>query len=130
MFLAFHLSDIVTVPFGWLLSVLYHLTDNYGVAMILFAIAVQLVLTPITAKSKKSMMKMSRLTPQVQALQSKYADDPQRQNQALQELYQKEGVSMGGGCLWSMIPMLILFPLFAVIRQPITYILMESAETA
>ena len=130
MFLAFHLSDIVTVPFGRLLPVLYHLTDNYGVAMILFAIAVQLVLTPINAKSKKSMMKMSRLTPQVQALQSKYADDPQRQNQALQELYQKEGVSMGGGCLWSMIPMLILFPLFAVIRQPITYILMESAETA
>ncbi|MDD5863951.1 MAG: YidC/Oxa1 family membrane protein insertase [Firmicutes bacterium] len=130
MFLAFHLSDIVTVPFGWLLSVLYHLTDNYGIAMILFAIAVQLVLTPINAKSKKSMMKMSRLTPQVQVIQSKYADDPQRQNQALQELYQKEGVSMGGGCLWSLIPMLILFPLFAVIRQPITYILMESAETA
>ena len=37
---------------------------------------------------------------------------------------------MGGGCLWSLIPMLILFPLYAVIRQPITYILMESAETA
>ncbi len=130
MFLAFHLSDIVTVPFGWLLGQLYHLTNNYGVAMILFAILVQLVLMPINAKSKKSMMKMSRLTPRMQEIQTKYADDPQRQNQAMQELYQKEGVSMGGGCLWSLIPMLILFPLFAVIRQPITYILGESAEVA
>ena len=129
MFLAFKLSDIVTVPFGWLLAQLYHFTNNYGVAMILFGILVQLVLLPITAKSKKSTMKMSRLTPRMQEIQKKYADDPQRQNQAMQELYRQEGVSMGGGCLWSFIPMLILFPLFTVIRQPIQYILMESAET-
>lgn len=130
MFLAFQLSDIITVPFGWLLGQLYNLTNNYGVAMILFAILVQLILTPINAKAKKSTMKMSRLTPRMQELQRKYADDPQRQNQAMQELYQQEGVSMGGGCLWSFIPMLILIPLFTVIRQPITYILMESAEVA
>ena len=58
MILAFQLSDLITVPFGWLLGVLYDLTSNYGVAMILFAIIVQLVLMPITAKSKKSMMKI------------------------------------------------------------------------
>ena len=124
MFLAFQLSDIITVPFGWLLAQLYQLTNNYGVAMIIFALIVQLVLLPINAKSKKSMMKMSRLTPQVQKIQAKYADDTQKQNEAMQALYREEGVSMGGGCLWSFIPMLILFPLFTVIRQPITYILM------
>ena len=78
MFLAFQLSDIITVPFGWLLSVLYETTHNYGVAMILFAVIVQLILLPLNAKSKKSMMKMSRLTPKMQAIQQKYADDPQR----------------------------------------------------
>ncbi len=128
MFLAFQLSDIVTVPFGWLLGQLYQLTNNYGVAMILFAVLVQLVLMPINAKSKKSMMKMSRLTPLQQEIQRKYANDPQRQQQALNELYQREGASMGGGCLWSLVPMLILFPLFTVIREPITYILMTSEE--
>ena len=128
MFLAFKLSNIITVPFGWILGQLYHLTGNYGVAMILFAVLVQLVLMPINAKSKKSMMKMSRLTPLQQEIQRKYADDPQRQNQELQALYQREGVSMGGGCLWSFIPLLILFPMFTVIREPITYILGESAE--
>ena len=128
MFLAFQLSDIITVPFGWLLAQLYHLTNNYGVAMILFAILVQLILMPINAKSKKSMMKMSRLTPRIQDIQARYANDPQKQNEMMQKLYQDEGVSMSGGCVWSLIPMLILFPLFAVIRQPITYILLESEE--
>ena len=130
MFLAFQLSDLVTVPFGWLLAQLYHLTTNYGAAMIIFAIVVQAVLAPINAKSKKSMMKMSRLTPRIQDIQARYANDTQKQNELIQKLYQEEGVSMGGGCLWSLVPMLILFPLFAVIRQPITYILMESADVA
>ena len=128
MFLAFQLSDIITVPFGWLLGQLYHLTNNYGVAMIIFALAVQAVLTPINAKSKKNMMEMSRLTPRIQDIQARYASDPQKQNELMQKLYQDEGVSMGGGCLWSLVPMFILFPLFTVIREPMAYILMESEE--
>ena len=129
MILAFQLSDLITVPFGWLLGVLYDLTSNYGFAMILFALIVQLVLTPINAKSKKSMMKMSRLQPRIQEIQTKYAHDQQKQNEMIQKLQQEEGASMGmGGCLWSFVPLLILFPLFTVIREPINYILGESAE--
>ena len=129
MFLAFKMSDLVTVPFGWLLGFLYDLTSNYGIAMILFALIVQAVLTPINAKSKKSMMKMSRLQPRIQDIQRRYAHDQQKQNEEIQKLQQEEGASMGmGGCLWSFVPLLILFPLFTVIREPITYILGESAE--
>ena len=130
MFLAFKLSDLITVPFGYVLSWLYNITGNYGIAMILFAVVVYMVLLPITAKSKKSMMKMSRMQPRLQAIQKKYAGDDMKMNQAIQDLYKEEGVSMYGGCLWSFVPMLILFPLFTVIRQPINYILMESAEVA
>ena len=130
MMLAFKLSDLITVPFGYLLGLLFQWTDNYGVAMIIFAVVVQLVLLPLTAKSKKSMMAMSRLTPRVQAIQKKYADDLQKQNEAIQALYKEEGVSMGGGCLWSFVPLLILIPLFTVIREPITYVLMETKENA
>ena len=129
MFLAFKFSDLITVPFGWLLGQLYHLTSNYGVAMILFALIVQAVLTPINAKSKKSMMKMSRMQPKIQEIQRKYAHDQQKQNEAMQQLQREEGASMGmGGCLWSFVPLFILFPLFTVIREPITYILGESAD--
>ena len=125
------MSKIITVPFGWLLGQLYALTTNYGVAMILFALIVQTVLLPIRAKSKKSMMKMSRLQPRIQEIQKKYENDKQKQNEAIQKLQQEEGASMGmGGCLWSFVPLLILFPLFTVIREPVTYILGQSAEMA
>ena len=128
MFLAFKLRDLITVPFGWLMGWLYQVTDNYGIAMILFAVCVQMVLLPITAKSKKGMMKMSRIQPQMQEIQRRYAGDQQKQSEALRKLQEEEGVSMGGSCLWSFIPMFILFPLFTVIREPITYILGCGAE--
>ena len=130
MFLAFKFADIIRVPFGWLLAQLYEFTTNYGVALIIFAVALKLIMFPITAKSKKSMMKMSRLTPRVQQLQRKYANDQQKLNEETQKLYQEEGVSMGGGCLWSFIPLLILIPLYNVVREPLVYMLGETAEVA
>ena len=130
MFLAFSLSEIIKVPFGYLMDWLYQFTNNYGLALILFAVLVKIILFPVQAKSKKSMMKMSRLTPKMQAIQAKYAGDQQKQNEAVQALYREEGVSMGGGCLWSFIPLLILIPLYAVVRQPINYMLHESVEVA
>ena len=93
MFLAFKLRDLITVPFGWLMGWLYQVTGNYGVSMILFAVCVQMVLLPITAKSKKSMMKMSRIQPQMQEIQRRYADDQQKQGEMLRQLQQDEGVA-------------------------------------
>ena len=124
------LWDIIRIPFGWLLAFLYDLTSNYGVALIIFAVALKLIMFPMTAKSKKSTMKMSRLTPKIQALQKKYANDQQKLNEATQALYREEGVSMGSGCLWSFIPLLILIPLYTVVREPITYMLGETKEVA
>ena len=123
--------QIITVPFGYLLDYLYRFTGNYGISLIIFAVIVQMVLLPITIKSKKSMMKMSRLQPRIQAIQQKYADDKQKQQEAIQQLQREEGASMGcGGCLWSFVPLLILLPLYQVVRQPIVFMLHESAEVA
>ena len=69
MFLEFH---IINTPFGWIMDLLYRLTTDYGLTLILFAIFVKPVMLPISAKSKRSMMKMSRITPLVQKLQDKY----------------------------------------------------------
>ena len=124
------LGDLIKIPFGYLLDWLYQFTTNYGLSLIIFAIIIKLVLLPAAIKSKKSSMKMSRLSPRVQALQEKYAGDQQKQNEAVQALYREEGVSMGGGCLWSFLPLFILFPLYAVVRQPITYMLHETVEVA
>lgn len=130
MILAFKLVDLIQVPFGYLLSWLNQLTNNYGLALIIFAIVLKLVLYPATAKGKKSTMKMSRLTPKLQAIQKKYAGDQQKLNEATQALYKEEGVSMGGGCLWSFVPLLILIPLYTIIRQPLVYMLHETPESA
>ena len=125
------MDKLVTVPFGYLLSLLYQWTADYGVAMIIFAIAVKMILLPITAKGKKSSMKMSRLQPRIQEIQRKYANDQQKQQEAIQQLQKEEGASMGmGGCLWSFVPLLILFPLYTVIREPINYMLHTGAEMA
>ena len=115
--------NFISVPFGYLLEGLYRFAGDYGLALILFSVVVKLILAPFTAKSKKSSMKMSRLTPRLKLIQEKYANDPQKQNEAMQALYKSEGVSMGGGCLWSLIPLLIIFPLFNVIREPMVYML-------
>ena len=130
MILAFRLVDLIQVPFGYLLSWLNQLTTNYGLALILFAIALKVILFPATAKAKKNSMKMSRMSPKLQALQKKYGNDQQKLNEATRALYAEEGVSMGGGCLWSLIPLFILIPLYAVVRQPIQYMLHESADVA
>ena len=130
MFLAFNIADVINIPFGWLMDLLYRLTTNYGVALILFAIIVKVLLTPATAKGKRSTMKMSRLTPELNAIQERYANDKQKQSEAVQELYKRENVSMMGGCLWSLVPLLILIPLYQVVRQPLVYMLHLSAEDA
>lgn len=116
-------KTLIMEPFGWILLQLYKLVDNYGVALILFSILIKVVLLPISIKSKKSMMKMSRLSPRLKALEAKCGDDKQKYQTEMMKLYKEENVSMTGGCLWSLIPMLILIPLYYVIRQPLTYVM-------
>lgn len=77
------MDKIITVPFGYLLSFLYQFTNSYGLALILFAVLVKIILFPISAKSKKSTMKMSRLSPRLQEIQKKYPNDQQKQNEAI-----------------------------------------------
>lgn len=77
------------------------------------------------------MMKMSRLQPRILEIQQKHANDQAKQQEAIQALQKEEGASMGcGGCLWSFVPLLILWPLLAMIREPIVYLMGESAEVA
>ncbi len=122
------MSDIIRVPFGYLLDYLYQFVNNYGVALIIFSLIVKVVLLPMSIKSKRSMLKTSRLAPEVKALERKYGDDKQGYQVAVNELYKEEGVSMTGGCVWSFIPLLILLPLYYVIREPITY-MMHNARS-
>ena len=118
----------IQIPFGWVMTFFYNFFENYGVALILFSLVIKLLLLPMSMKSKKSMMKMSRLQPRLKQIELACGDDKQKYSAEVQQLYKDEGVSMFGGCLWSFLPLLILFPLYNVIREPLTYILHVAKE--
>lgn len=119
MFSAF--GKLISVPFAALLRWFYTITGSYGLALILFSLVVKLVILPFQMKSKRSMVRMGRLSSKQAELQKKYANNQQKYQEELAKLYQEAGVNPMGGCLWSFLPMFIIIPLYSIIRQPITY---------
>ena len=112
--------DIIAKPFGALMLFLYNFVGNYGVAVILFALVVKLILLPFQLKSTKSMMRMSRMTPRLKELEKKFGNDQQRYQQEMNKLYKEEGVNPMSGCIWTLIPFPILIALYRAIRFPLT----------
>lgn len=118
----------ICVPFAWLVRLFYNLTNSYGVALILFTLVIKLIMLPFQMKSKKSMMRMSRVSGQMQELQKRYAKNQVKLQEEMQKLYEEEGVNPMSGCLWSLIPFPILIALYSIIRQPITHFMMLSKD--
>ena len=118
----------VLFAFAWVLKILYQIFNDYGIALILFSLVTKLILLPFTAKSKKSMMKTSRLGPKLKELEKQCGDDKLKYQQEMSALYKREGVSPTGGCLWSLLPLVLLMALYYVIRQPLTYLMGLSAD--
>ena len=118
----------ICIPFAWLLRVLYNLTGSYGIAIILFTLVIKLIMLPFQMKSKKSMMRMSRMSGKVQEIQKKYANNQAKMTEEMQKLYAEEGFNPMSGCLWSFLPLPILIALYSIIRQPITHFMMISKD--
>ncbi|MEG0777214.1 MAG: membrane protein insertase YidC [Oscillospiraceae bacterium] len=121
-------SSIVTYPFAWLLLTLYDFTMNYGVAIFLFALIVKLVLLPFQMKSKRSMMRTTRLTPIMKELEKKHEGNKQKYQEEVARLYKEEKINPMSGCLWTLIPFPILIALYSVIRQPFTSLMRIGAD--
>ena len=120
---------LIVRPFGLLLQWLYSIVQNYGIAVILFALLVKLVCIPLTIKSKKSMLAMSAMNAELQQLQKKYANNRVKLNEEMQKLYEKHGVSPMSGCLPNLIPLPIMMGLYYAVQQPLQYIVGLSRET-
>jgi YidC/Oxa1 family membrane protein insertase len=106
---------IIAKPlFLWLNWINDHWTNNYGWAIIVVTLIINLALFPFRLTSLKSARRMQKLQPQIQAINAKYKNislrDPRKaeQNQEVMALYKKEGVNPVGGCL----PMLVQLPFF------------------
>ncbi len=118
----------ICIPFAWLVRLFYNLTGSYGMAIILFTLVIKLIMLPFQMKSKKSMMRMSRMSGRMQEIQKKYANNQTKQAEEMQKLYAEEGINPMSGCLWSLLPFPILLALYSIIRQPITHFMMLSQD--
>lgn len=123
------IREVFSIPFGYLIGFFYSFTDNYILSLLFMTIAVKLVLLPSSIKQQKSTVKSQRLQPKIRRIKEKYANDQRKQQEAMNELYSKEGYSsMTGGCA----PMLITFPVimgvYAVNYKLLSYVLHIPAD--
>ena len=110
----------IAQPLYWLLSNIYSLVGNWGFTIILLTIVIKAVFFKLSAASYKSMANMRRVQPKMASIREEYAEDKQKQSQAMMELYRKEKINPMGGCL----PILVQMPVFIALY----WVLMESVE--
>ncbi|MFK2893030.1 membrane protein insertase YidC [Dyella flagellata] len=111
---------IFAEPLHWTLAQLEKLTGNWGVAIILLVLLINLATFKLTNAQFQSANKMRKLKPRIDALKERYGDDRQKMQQAMMELYKKEKVNPAAGCF----PMLITIPIF----YGLYYVLRDSVE--
>jgi len=122
------MGKLITLPFAALLRWMYGITGSYGIAIILFSLILKLVLLPFQMKSKRSMIRMGRLSGKQAELQKQYANNQQKYQEELAKLYQESGVNPMSGCLWSFLPLFLLLPLYQIVYRPITHFMGLSEE--
>ena len=120
--------DIINKPMGFVIRFFNNLVGNrYVLALLLFAIVVEILLLPFAIKQQKNSIKQAKLRPKEMAIRKKYAgrdDNPtkQKMGQEIQELYQKEGYNPMGGCLPLLIQFPIIIALYNLVMNPLKYI--------
>lgn len=114
---------------GWILWAAFYVLKDFGLAIIVFTIIVKACVFPFSVKQQKSMAGTARLQKKQKEIQEKYANNKQKANEEIQKLYEKEGVKPMGGCLTTIIPMLVLFGIFYAVGWPLTNTLhLNSAD--
>lgn len=100
-----------------LLKKIYGITHNYGFAIIILSLIVQIIMLPLTFKSYKAMAIMKKMQPEMKSIQEKYKDNPQRMNLELMNLYKKYGANPFSGCWPMLLQIPIFFALFTTLRN-------------
>lgn len=104
----FGFGEFISVPLLYVLHFSHQITHSYGLDIILLTILIKLLMAPLTHKSYVSMKQMQKLQPQMEKLKEKFANDKEKLNKEIMELYRRNGVNPLGGCL----PMVLQFPVF------------------
>lgn len=102
-------------PIFWLLKQLFAFAGNFGVAIILLTLIVRGVMFPIAQRQFASMAAMRAIQPKMKAIQERYKDDRQKQQEEIMALYKKEGVNPLSGCLPIFLQIPVFFALYKVL---------------
>jgi YidC/Oxa1 family membrane protein insertase len=111
---------IIASPMHWVLEKLHGLVGNWGWAIILLTILIKALFFPLSAASYKSMAKLRLVTPRMQQIKERHANDRVRMQQEMMELYKTEKINPLGGCL----PILVQIPVFIALY----WVLLGSVE--
>ncbi len=124
------LFNIINIPFAYVLRFISDVCGgNFAAAVFIFTVFINLIFIPLTIKSQKSAVQQMRIKPKLDALKEKCGDDKQKYSMEMQELYQKEGVSMGGGCLPMLLRLIVMMSIYWLIMAPLTYLMDVDANT-
>ncbi|MEI7455356.1 MAG: membrane protein insertase YidC [Nitrosomonadales bacterium] len=99
---------IVATPIFWTLTFIQGIVQNWGVAIILLTVLIKLLFFPLSAASYRSMAKMRLVAPKLEKIKLQHADDREKLNRAMMDLYKTEKINPLGGCL----PVIIQIPVF------------------
>lgn len=100
-----------------ILSAIEGAVGDWGLAIIILTAIIRIILSPLTIKATRSSAQMQVLQPRLKEIQEKYADDPAKQQEAIQEFYAHNHFNPLGGCLPIFLQMPIFFALFSVLKQ-------------
>ena len=124
------IRDVFAIPFGWLLSIFYNLTDSYILAIVLLTVLIRCALLPTSISQQKNTAKQTRLTTKVNKIKQKYAGNQQKIQEETQALYQREGFGVANmGCMPLMIQMIVMIGLYGVIYTPLSSVLRFGDDT-
>ena len=116
--------EILGIPFGFVISLFYAMTDNYLLSIVCLMIIVKLCLLPSSVKQQKAQAKQARLQPKLRRIQKKYEGNQQKIQEETQNLYSREGFNaMGGGCMPMIIQLIVMTGLFQVNYHPFSMVL-------
>ena len=102
---------------------IFRLVGDYGYAVILFTVIVKTIILPLNIKQTNSMKEMQAITPEVQKLQKKYKNNPEKLNMETMKLYKLYKVNPMSGCLPLLIQLPIIWGLFGALQNPQKYVL-------
>ena len=122
------LMNLIGYPLGWIMWAAYKVVPIYALALVIFTVIVRAAMLPMSIKQQKNTAHGALFRPKVDAINKKYANNPQKAQEEVNKLYEREGYNPFSGCSTLFIQLPIIYGFIDVVYRPMTHILRLSAE--